>query len=207
MGGIGADKLVGGAGMDTAYYIGATKGVVANLTQSSLNTNEAKGDTYSSIENVVGSRFIDKLTGNSGNNFLSGQDGNDVLNGAGGNDTLYGDAGADNLTGGAGKDTFMFRTISDSTFAVSGRDTISDFSGAGGDRINLSAIDANSSTTKNDAFTYIGTAAFHGKAGELRYVKQGSETFVYGDTNGDKTADFAIRFDDVLTLQKGYFIL
>jgi hypothetical protein len=39
-------------------------------------------------------------------------------------------------------------------------------------------------------------AAFSGANGELRFEKQASDTYVYGDTNGDKAADFVIHFDD-----------
>ena len=59
----------------------------------------------------------------------------------------------------------------------------------------------------NQAFSFIGTAAFHGVAGELRYTKDVSDTYIYGDVNGDKTADFAIRLDDAVTLLPGYFLL
>lgn len=69
---------------------------------------------------------------------------------------------------------------------LTGRDTIFDFTSA--DRINLSSIDANTKVSGNQAFTFIGTRDFTGKAGELTY---------------DKMADFAIHLDDVLTLQKG----
>lgn len=90
---------------------------------------------------------------------------------------------------------------------MAGRDTIFDFSGTGGDRIDLSAIDANASASGNQAFTYLGAAAFTGKAGEPRAVEQASDTYVHGDTNGDKKADFAIHLDDAISLSKGYFIL
>lgn len=54
-------------------------GVTANLANAGLNTNEAKGDTYSGIENLFGSAFGDKLTGNTGENTLTGY--NDTLTG------------------------------------------------------------------------------------------------------------------------------
>ncbi|KQS96672.1 MULTISPECIES: calcium-binding protein [unclassified Rhizobium] len=206
-GGAGADTLRGGDGRDMVDYAFATKGVVASLAKSSINTNDAKGDIYSSIEELQGSEFSDKLYGNGSANGLAGLKGNDVVDGGGGNDIIYGDAGADDLTGGTGKDTFAYFAASDSKVAASGRDTIFDFSASQGDKIDLSDIDAISKSTKDDAFTFIGTAAFHGKAGELRYVKQSSDTYVYADINGDKTADFAIHFDDALTLSKGYFVL
>jgi hypothetical protein len=41
----------------------------------------------------------------------------------------------------------------------------------------------------------------------LRYVKQASDTYVYGDTNGDRNADFAVHLDDAVTMSKGYFVL
>ena len=91
--------------------------------------------------------------------------------------------------------------------SVSGRDTIFDFSGTGGDRIDLSAIDANTAASGNQAFNYIGNAAFTGKAGELRTVKSASDTYVYGDVNGDGKADFAVHLDDAISLHKGYFVL
>jgi uncharacterized protein YkwD len=138
---------------------------------------------------------------------LFGNDAVNVLKGNAGNDTLYGAGGADDLYGGTGKDVFLFTDVSDSKVKSTGRDTIFDFSGTGGDKINLSGIDAISKTTKDDDFSFIGTKAFTGHAGELRYEKQASDTYVYADVNGDKKADFAIHLDDVVALQKGYFLL
>jgi serralysin len=48
---------------------------------------------------------------------------------------------------------------------------------------------------------------FSGKAGQLRYEKARSDTYLSGDINGDKVADFTIHLDDRLTFSKGYFIL
>ena len=206
-GGKGADKLDGGAGTDTATYSGATAGVTASLANAAVNTGDAKGDAYVSIERLAGSSHADKLYGNTSANLLSGGAGDDILSAGAGNDTLYGGLGADDLTGGAGADTFVFKTLADTTVAAAGRDTIFDFSGTGGDRIDLSAIDANEAASGNQAFTYLGTSAFTGKAGELRYSKQASDTYVYGDTNGDKKVDFAIHLDDAISLSKGYFVL
>ncbi|PDT55158.1 MULTISPECIES: M10 family metallopeptidase [Sinorhizobium] len=190
------------------------------------------GDTRSLIENVkagmgndtiTGNQAANQLWGNSGNDSLIGKSGNDTLyGGAGsdklygssGNDTLYGESyndvvyggnGADKLAGGSGSDTFQFRALAESTVATSGRDTIYDFSAS--DRIDVSAIDADSATSGDQAFIFVGTAAFSGKKGELRYGAAPSDTYIYGDVNGDKTADFAIRLDDAVTLQKGYFVL
>lgn len=85
-------------------------------------------------------------------------------------------------------------------------DTIFDFTPKS-DRIDLSAIDANTSIAGDQAFLFAGTAAFGGKKGELRYVRDVSDTYIYGDVNGDRKADFAIHLDDTVTLQKGYFVL
>lgn len=119
-GGSGADKLYGGSGTDTAMYSTATKGVTASLSNSSLNTNDAQGDIYSSIENLYGTKYADKLIGNGSANRLTGGAGNDVLDGNGGNDTLV---------GGAGNDDFVFRK-------GYGKDTILDFTD-GFDQIDL----------------------------------------------------------------------
>ena len=114
--------------------------------------------------------------------------------------------GADDLYGGSGNDLFVFKALSDSTYSSAGRDSIFDFNG-NGDRINLSAIDANTKVTGNQAFKFIGTDSFHGKAGELRFIKKASDTYIQGDVNGDKKADLAIHLDDRLALDKYDFIL
>ena len=107
-GGAGADILKGGAGTDTASYSDATKGVVASLLKPGDNTNDALGDTYSSIENLVGTKFADKLFGNAANNVLNGGNGVDTLTGGAGNDTLNGGLGGDTLIGGTGVDTATY---------------------------------------------------------------------------------------------------
>ncbi|MBB4232305.1 serralysin, partial [Rhizobium mongolense] len=67
-GGAGADLLVGGSGVDTASYGTATAGLKVSLLNSSGNTGDAAGDTYSEIENLAGSTFADTLYGNAGAN-------------------------------------------------------------------------------------------------------------------------------------------
>jgi hypothetical protein len=56
---------------------------------------------------------------------------------------------------------------------------IVDFSGASGDRIDLSMLDANPKLAGNQAFSFIGKTAFTGKTGELRYDKKASDTYIY----------------------------
>ncbi|MDW9899134.1 hypothetical protein GOB10_25855 [Sinorhizobium meliloti] len=133
VGGLGADKLIGGLGTDTASYGSATAGVIAYLAKSSTNTGEAAGDTFSSIENLIGSRFHDRLygdgannriTGGAGNDYLSSIGGQDVIKGESGNDTVNGGAGSDILSGGSGNDVFVFTAALSSTNI----DRITDFS-------------------------------------------------------------------------------
>ncbi|MFE0758909.1 calcium-binding protein [Inquilinus sp. NPDC058860] len=177
-GGAGADAIDGGAGIDTAYYIDSAAGVTINLAADTASGGDATGDTLDNIEQLYGSNLVDTLTGDAGVNRLWGNGGDDVLTGG---------TGADTLKGGAGSDSFVYTAVGDSTLAAAGRDVIEDFST--GDRIDLSAIDANGS---GGAFTF-GTGNFTGVAGELRVVAiPNGYQAVYGDTNGDKTADIAI---------------
>ena len=44
-------------------------------------------------------------------------------------------------------------------------------------------------------------------AGELRYEQISGNTFVYGDTNGDGTADFMIRVDGIQAFVASDFTL
>ena len=105
----GNDVIDGGDGVDTLDYGAAARtAVVVDLaagTASGGGTAGAGSATLISIENVNGSAFDDRITGNSAANFLFGFDGNDNLDGGAGNDRLEGAAGQDNLYGGDGSDT------------------------------------------------------------------------------------------------------
>jgi Ca2+-binding RTX toxin-like protein len=116
---------------------------------------------------------------------LSGA-GDDMLLGGAGADILYGGLGADHLEGGAGNDIYTYRGA-----AESGGQARDDLMFAAGDRIDLSAIDAIVGTPANEAFAWIGAAAFTGTAGELRATGAGDLWLVEADVNGDGLADFA----------------
>ena len=156
----------------------------------------AQGDTLVSIESVYGGAGNDSLAGSGGADVLLGNAGNDVLMGAGGRDALAGGAGADRFTYGSAAQS-----------PVGASDQITDFSHAQGDRIDLVSIDANSVVAGNQAFSFIGTAAFGHVAGQLRAETVAGVTSVYGDINGDGTADFQIRCAGAITLVPADFAL
>ncbi|WP_165943593.1 calcium-binding protein [Roseicella aquatilis] len=205
-GGIGADSLVGGNNSDTASYETAAAGVAVFLLTPVSNTGEAKGDTFSSIENLRGSAYADRLVGGAGSNMLEGLAGNDTLEGgSGGNDKLTGGVGADWLIGGSGGDTFVYKATNESTAAT--MDLIADFSKAQGDRIDLSAIDARPGLAGDQAFLWKGVGAFAGGGlGSLRSYQNGNDTYVAIDT-GDGTADMVIRLTGLIALTASDFIL
>lgn len=109
IGGGGADTLDGGIGTDTASYETAASGVSLDLSQGNGSVGNANGDTFISIENLLGSAFDDKMTGDDAANIIDGSDGNDLIRGRKGEDTIIGGAGDDMLFGGGGADQFIFR--------------------------------------------------------------------------------------------------
>lgn len=157
-------------------------------------------------DKLFGDGNSDVLFGGGGKDHLTGGAGNDVLKGGAGNDVLYGGSMADNLTGGSGADTFLFRLVHDSTATPTEHDTIEGFK-VKFDHIDLSDIDANKHASGDQAFDFIDTQNFHGKAGELRVLHQGGNTFVFGDVNGDGNADFEIQLTGNIHLKEGNFDL
>ena len=207
IGSAGADKLIGGAGTDTASYAGATKGVVANLTNAALNTNDAKGDTYSAIESLTGSSYNDTLTGNTGVN---------TLDGGAGNDTLIGGAGADKLIGGIGTDTASYAGATKGVVANLTNAALNS-NDAKGDT--YSAIENLSGSSYNDSLTGSSVAntisggagddkLYGGLGNDLLFGGAGKDTFVFdtklGSTNIDTIDDFIAK-DDTIFLDDDIF--
>lgn len=209
--GAGNDSVLGGAGNDTVsagdgnntVYGGAGNDVVSGGIGADRVYGDAGNDTISSgagndtVDGGAGNDFLnsgvgdDSLIGNAGNDWLIAGDGNDTLNGGIGNDVLQGgdgndtflsDAGNDTFTGGAGGDIFTF-------MVKSGKDTITDFEGAGdalGDIIRVSKSIYSSVDTLMNFVSYS-----NGNALISLGSKNGSITLV-GVSNGLTNDDFAI---------------
>ncbi len=96
-GSAGADEMNGGLGTDTVDYSGSDAAVLVDLPFGFGDFGHATGDTYSGIENAVGSAFDDFLVGDGAANRLDGGDGADSLIGGLGADTLIGGAGIDTI--------------------------------------------------------------------------------------------------------------
>lgn len=114
-----------------------------------------------------------------------------------GNDSLRGNAVANVLDGGAGNDTYTGDLGAD-TFVVKQigfTDRIVDFSHAEGDKIDLRGIDAKAGQTGDQAFAFLGAAAFSGNGvgGELHTYTTTGVNYLSGDVNGDGIADFVIN--------------
>ena len=159
---------------------------------------DAEDDTLFNIENLTGSAQNDTLWGNNGVN---------VLRGMAGNDTLKGFGGADSLTGDAGADLFVWGSASHTGVTAATADVITDFNRGQGDHIDLSGIDANLVASGNQAFTFIGTAAFSGAPGQLRYFQSGSNTFIEMQTGTWADSEGMIRLNGLDTPDASWFVL
>ncbi len=224
IGGTGDDTLAGGDGDDT-FLVAAKTGKdridggagYDTVRASSANVSLAWGD-YTAVEAYSGGGFANaKIVGTSGADTIDlagvtlvgiarveGGLGADTITGSAGADTLLGGAGADLLRGGAGADVFDFDLLSDSYRTTT--DGIADFE-LGSDRIDLSTIDANARTAGDQAFAFIGAAAFSGAAGQLRYDVVAGAVQVSVDVDGNGSADMAFRLLGLTGLDAGDFIL
>lgn len=225
-GGDGADVLIGGVGFDIMFgdsgddYMKGANGTDRmfggfgnDIIEGGDQTDYLFGQQGNDIllgdagdDFLQGNLGDDILNGGLGNDRIDGANGNDILRGGEGDDLLIGGWGIDTMTGGTGSDTFQFRT-GHTARAQNFADTITDFSLAEGDLIDLSHLDADVGTAVDDAFTFIGTATFSGSAGELRTYSIGEDSFLAGDTDGDGSADFFIRLEGVTDLLETAFTL
>ncbi len=181
-GGNGADVLSGGGGND--------------LLEGGNDDDELDGgdgndslDGGNGNDTLLGGAGNDTLDGGNGDDSLLGGAGNDGISGGNGRDTINGGAGDDVMSGGNGNDLFLFTEIG-------GADRITDFK-RGNDKVDLSAIDAVAGGGDN-AFAWIGAAAFSGVAGQLRAYSSGGGHFVEGDVDGNGVADFTIQTNVLL---------
>ncbi|MFQ6552598.1 M10 family metallopeptidase C-terminal domain-containing protein [Aestuariibius insulae] len=111
----GMDVFRGGAGSDTVDYSRESPfQLLVNLETNVASGGTASGDTFDSIENLIGSDDrIDRFVGNDADNHFWGQGGGDYFTGGAGDDMLdggrdgdilYGEDGDDYIIGGAGQD-------------------------------------------------------------------------------------------------------
>ncbi|WP_225008603.1 VCBS domain-containing protein [Novosphingobium percolationis] len=191
------------AAVVTTDNAGADNNNNDNITSPSMTgSNTVQDLIYGGPGNdtIDGRNDNDTLYGGSGNDTIIGGQGNDVLYGGSGSDTItgnanddriYGGVGADTLSGNAGADTFYYLTLADRG------DTITDFT-VGTDKIDVSTIDADGVAAGNQAFAWGNqTATAHG----LWFGMEGADTYVYADTDGDKTtAEFWVKLTGTVAL-------
>ena len=199
-GGGGTDYADGGAGSDTILFTTNTSSVRIDLVNQAVTFpgTTFAGESFSGIENASTGSGADSLFGNTSSNELRGGAGADRMNGF---------EAADQLVGGLGNDTFVFTAAAHSL--GTSRDTIAAgdgaiaFEGAGaaaGDKIDLSAIDADTTKAGDQAFAW-GTAT--GKA-KLWAVNSGNVTLIRGNTDNDAAVEIEIAIADAGVLANKY---
>ena len=193
------DAVDGGDGHDTLLVEGGV------LTWSGIREVEAITGEGLRIEGTAGGDVMSftriRLTGVTS---IDAGAGDDTVLGGAGDDRIMLSAGRDSFHGFSGADVFAFAQLADS--AVGAADRIHDFR-TGLDRVDLAALDADTAAG-DQAFAFIGTAAFGGVAGELRYAAgEGGVLQLLGDVDGDARADFQLDVLGASALTAADFLL
>ncbi len=188
-GGAGNDKLNGGLGIDTADYRSASAGVKVNLGLTTTQNTYGSGyDTLTTIENLTGSGFNDYLVGSKTSNVITGG------------------LGADYLFGKAGADRFVFNQA-DSGITSATRDMIADFNAAEGDLLDLSLIDADTTTSGQQAFNSLIVSVFDSVDASRQLLFDAVNQVLYGSTDADSEPEFAIALTGVNSLTTSALVL
>lgn len=216
-GGIGLDFLDGGDGADRLFGDAGNDVIIGGDPDSGLDLGDtifggAGNDMIDGVDgndSIFGGTGNDDIDGGNRDDTIFGGTGNDTINGGDGvRDKIFGGKGKDFLTGGAGFDEFGLQSLADSPRGA-GRDVITDFVHASGDVIRLNLLDAKTHVAGDQAFTFIGSTAFHDKKGELQAVidATNNRTIVQGDVDGDGKADFQIELTGQIALDENDFFL
>ena len=212
----GNDICDGGAGQDTLSLSLVVADFRVNLDTKAVTLYDAPFQASSAVAASAGIdasvKGFEKVVGGSGSDWLMGSGKGDFLDGGVGSDVLYGGLGNDTLTGSAGTDYFSYQQTKESGPTRDTRDTITDFAGAGaagGDWIDLKAMDADTTKDGDQAFAWYGNMVSFdpGFAGLLRTVVLGDDVLVQGEVNGDGKVDFEILVVGAPTLYEFDFIL
>ena len=166
-GGTGDDTVWGGTGADVAYGNQDADLVYGNQDADTLFGGQGADVAYGGqdADLVYGNLADDVLYGNMGADSLFGGQGNDALYGGQGDDLLQGNLGDDVIVTGAGADRVV-------VLADGGADSVTDFDGAAGDRIEIAA---NPNGTAIDSFAEL-LAASTDTAGGVQVALGGGNT-------------------------------
>jgi Ca2+-binding RTX toxin-like protein len=234
-GGDGADTIAGGKGDDfidggnkttanandnsTEDYVDysyiqsttATKGVRVNLeagVASDLGGNDEVGnDTITAIENVLGSKNNDIITGNSADNTLEGKLGND---------TFYRSTGDDRFDGGNGEDIADYSvhlgdesntTVTSKIIVTSTDDgsnityTVTKNDGGTDTIVNVETIKGSDSNDTLSGSSLVDT--FYGNDGDDKITGNGGNDTLYGGIGADTFVGTANDGDDYINGENG----
>ena len=204
-GGSGNDSLDGGAGIDNLYGGDGSDSLIGDLGNDKLYGGDGNDQLFGggNMDELFGGRGNDYLDGGEDADKLYGGSGNDSIIGGKGNDLIYGGNGVDTLSGGEGADIFFYVSTLDSG------DTITDFT-LNVDKIDLSALDANSNVTGNQVFAF--SNSMNVIANSVSWFKQSSgdvtKTIIQADTDGNtSTVELYIELTGNIDLTASQFVL
>jgi Ca2+-binding RTX toxin-like protein len=149
----GNDAIDGGDGKDTVDYSKEPKeAIIIDLKKNIIKGGFAKGDKLKNIENIIGTKFDDQLTGDDNDNILSGLDGDDVIHGGLGDDILVGGSGRNQLYGDEGDDKFVIGKGENMVYGGEGYNEVSYEDSASEVTIDLTQKQGAKSTGEIDKF-------------------------------------------------------
>lgn len=194
------DFFDGGSGADTFVlvpyhqstidYGSSPTGVFFDLHQNFAYGGDAQGDSLGGFGFGLGPIIFRGSAFN--DTFVGGwqQFGGD------GADRLIAGPETTQMSGGGGLDRFVFRF---DPGVINETPLVTDFDQAGHEILDVSALDARPAAG-NQAFTFIGTAAFSGTAGELRYEVQDGRTLIQMQTDRDEVIEASLYLQGEYTL-------